>query len=380
MPSGEALNKLRVPLALAAIIGGSAVSGYFPSSSSSEAYFLQGAGATVGLTRNLQTAQAEMSSLDQLGANTVEIVIPLTQGGADIKNDAADICQDVNAALDSGKTIVLRDDDRYRNGRRGYVPTTAHQLNWLYTRDMNLIYTLKGEDGNNGCAPRLDHVYYSPFNELNNRKFNTNQADAPSQFVNGYRYLNQLLPKEALERNLALDIVIGELAQKNMISFIKRVDDEMSHEKITGDQLGSVVAIHYYYNGLDAIGTMPASQYLLKSSKALQDTFGNLDQWVTEVGEITTVPSSIRAHYSKLPANIKPVSPEQQGQDITQFMQLAAKNGFKVVLNTLLQDDGSILRTGLEYHASSTSTPVGGTPKISYSMVGSGIKRLVPQK
>jgi len=356
-----------------------ALSGIRPSSSTGDAFHLEGAGinSSAGLVADPTIAQAEMTKLNELGGDTVEISIPYTQGGVDVINDQLDICNVVNAAVSAGKDIVLRDQDHFRNGDLGYVPSSATQLFHLYTRDIALVETLVGP---NGCAKGLKNIYYSPGNELNNPspQFNPDQADAPEQFVNLYRYLNHLLPKEAAERGLKLQIVIGELAQRNAVTFLTDVKQIMISEGLTGSMLGSVNSIHYYFNGGDANSAQSADNYLKVVKTALNDTFGSMDSWVTEAGEISTVPTSMLGRYTPLPSSIKPVSPEQQGKDISSFMFDAAKRGFTMVLNEQMQDDGTNLRTGLIYNDSLSVTD--GTEKASFEIVQNAIKQLVSQK
>ena len=369
--------KRRIVKAAALACAALTFAGIKPSYSASDAFSLEGAGinSSAGLVADPAVAQAEMTELNDLGGHTAEISIPYTQGGVDVKNDRIAICNNVNAATAAGEDIVLRDQDHYRNGDLGYMPSTAHEFQKLYTRDIALIETLVGP---NGCAKNLKNIYYSPINEPDNPLFNKGQAEGPRHFVNLYLYLNHLLPKEAKERGLNLQIMIGELAQRNAISFLKDVKQVMIDENVTGSMLGSVNSVHYYFNGRDANYNNSANHYLMSVKQVLEDTFGHMDTWLTEVGEISTIPASMSAHYKPLPASIKPVSPEQQGQDISNLMFIAAKNGIKRVLNWGMQDDGTILRTGLIYNDASTATS--GTQKASFSLVQQAIQELVPQK
>lgn len=362
---------------LAPLVAAIALAGVEASHSASDSFTLEGAGinSSAGLVTDPTVAQAEVSKLDELGGNTIEITIPYTQGGVDIKHDQVAICNDVNAAVTASKDIVLRDADHFRNRSLGYVPATASELNRLYSRDVALIDTLVGP---NGCAKDLKHLYYSPLNEPNNDRFNHNQAEAAQHFVNLYSYINRLLPPVAEQNGLDLEIVVGELAQRTAIPFLKEVKKIMVAEHITGTMLGNLVAVHYYFNGQDADPSNSAEHYLQAITQASNQTFNKMSVWVTEVGEISKIPSSLSSHYAKLPSSIKPVSPEQQGQDIGQFMFDAAAVGVKRVLNFELQDDGTALRTGLIYN--STSTPVGGQTKASFAIVQGDIQQLVPQK
>lgn len=348
-----------------------------PNSSASDPFVLEGVGinSSAGLVDDPSVAQAEMAELDALGGRTIEISVPYTRGGADVKNDKIRICNDVNAALAAGDEIVIRDADHYQNGRLGFMPATAHDFQKLYTRDIALIETLVGP---NGCAKDLKELYYSPLNEPDNHLFNNDQTEGPLHFVNLYLYLNHLLPKEALERGLNLRIMIGELAQRNALPFLKDVKQVMAEQDVTGSDMGSVDAVHYYFNGRDANVSTSADAYLRSVKQALNDTFGKMDTWLTEDGAISTIPSSMAQHYAPLPHSIKPVSPEQQGEDISNLMYLAAKNGIKRVLNFELQDDGSKLRTGLIYNNASTAT--NATHKASFSIVQRTVQQLVSQK
>ena len=287
----------------------------------------------------------------EAGATTIEVAEPYTQGGAQVDNDTERLC---SAALLAGKyhfDLVIRREMRYRSDASlGYMPTTPNEYRQFFTNSYDMFANLYGE---NGCVKdKPPTVYYSLDNEPNNKLFQRNQYVngrwvAPENTLDFYAYEYPLLHKAANEFGIDLKIIIGELDQNLSLQFLKRA---AQHRKGSGNpKLGDVYAQHYYVQKVGPQNKAVAINNMRRLMDAAKDAFGEMPFWVTELGGISTVPSSKASLYMPLSKNISPMSPEQQADFYNYFLKQAACLGIARVLLWHMVDDGTPQRTGLLY-------------------------------
>lgn len=356
-------EKIAQPLAVLTALGAFALAA--PAKSSQEAATsLQGVGFSTNRVwvNNRAEAQVEAERITAVGSNTLRIANPYTRGGASVDNDAQRLCNTAQVAAENHLDLVISMEGRYKDGELGYIPTTAGEKQRYLTALVNMIHTLYGE---NGCADKPSSLSISLFNEPNNPLFLRNQYVngewvAPKQVVALYQYAYGRLHQEAETLGLNFRVVAGELRQRGARRFLQRMAEIIKEQKI--EKWTDALSIHYYANGADADTSQSADEYLKQMSSLLDDKFGLVEKWVTEVGGISEIPPRLKYRYTKKKApNIKPLSAKEQGKFYSDFIKNATCRKFARVLIFHYEDDGTILSTGLKYKK--------GKPKASLPVV-----------
>lgn len=347
-------ERIRIPSAVVLAVGYLAISS--SAGSSPRTARMEGFGFTTGMGQ-LEDAQ----DMKAAGANTVMFSFPYTAGGAEIKNDTADVCAAAQEAEEEGLDLVIRTESHQRIDRQlGYMATSASELRKYYTADYDLLSNLVGE---NGCAKGLDKIYLSPFNEANNQRFNRNQYVngqwvAPRNLVHLYSYLYPRLHAAADNLGVKLEIIGGELKQHGQVKFMNQMHEVMKAENIKGP-IFDIYAGHYYLNGTDAVPNISADQDIDKVMSAVKENFGNdTPVWFTEFGAISKTPLQMKTFYKgELPASLNPVSLIDQAKFDNDFIYSAACKGVDAVFAFQFKDDGTNMRTAPIFADGKTRKP-----------------------
>ena len=343
-------ERFKRPMACIAAIGSMAIAS--SAGSSGKVVSLEAAGFNSGRVwvTDRAEAEAEADRIVSLGGKIIRVASPYTQGGANIDNDAERLCVMAEVATEKKLDVMVSFEGRFRkDAKLGYIATIASEKQKFLTANIDMLNTLYGE---NGCAEKPGLFTISFVNEPNNPLFVRSQYvngewAVPEQVVSLYEYMYSRMHKEADKLSLNLQIIGGELRQRNAIAFIRKMGDVIHERKIISpimDEFGQ----HLYLNGPDAENYESVFDTALQIQKAVKDNVGDIDMSVTELGAISdTQPGKEQYYDDKLPPHIKPVSEIAQGHFYHKFMDFAACNGIKRVLFFHVVDDRSILRTGL---------------------------------
>lgn len=322
-------------------------------SSEQQTALLQGVGFSTNKVwvENSGEAHAEAQRVTDVGSNTIRIANPYTRGGISVHNDLKRLCNTANVAAQNDLDLIISWEGRYQNKELGYIPTTASEKRKYLTAIINMMDQLYGDQG---CAQSPPSLNISLFNEPNNPLFLRNQYIngewvAPKQVISLYEYSYGRLHQKAESLGLNFRIIAGELRQRDAGKFLRRMAEIVKEQKIK-NKIADVMSYHYYANGPDAQSSQAAVEYIQRLNLTIDEGFGYMEKWITEVGAITTVPASLKKHYTKKKASTrKPLTPREQGVFYRDFYRIAACNGIKRVINFHYSDDGGILTTGVAY-------------------------------
>lgn len=309
------------------------------------------------------------------GATQLRVILPYTQGGAEIKNDLERTCNAAKAAYENGLDLMITMEGHFRkDGSLGYIPTIASEKQKYVTAITHLMWSLYGNknpDGSGGCVPENKKLTLGFINEPNNKLFNVNQYIdgkwvAPENTVELMSYAYPRLKKEAAKEGLGVDLTLvgGEIAtskSSNAVGFIRQMGRYIKQKRINR-QIMDQFAAHYYLQGADADPDISASQSIERVSQAVKESFGaKMPLIYNEVGAWADTPKhKERLYQERLPDTISALSGIEQGEFYKKFVETAVCQGVKSVLIFHHNDDGGgKYRTGVAYP---DGTPKPGAP------------------
>lgn len=351
-------ERLRKPMALAAIIGALAVPPALASHESVPPLKNVGYNTNEVWNTDLEAAEDAAKRAKESGATEVRIFHPFTNGGKDIMHDVDRTCNAAKAAYDNGLELMITIEGHYRDGEVGFMPTRASEERQYVTTVSDLMGKLA--DDNAGCLPEQKNLTIGFFNEPNNKTFDRNQyigdrwaspGDTVSLMAYAYPKLHEIAARPNLNINLRL--VGGDLSSgisSRAIDFINEMGAYVKQKKIKGPIMDEF-AMHFYVNGSGSDADERASRNLAKTKAALKHNFGKTELIYDEVGAFSDTPSDKEGLYNiQVPPKIKPLPGDGQGEFYSWFVQQAACEGVKSVLIFHETDDpNDYLRTGDRY-------------------------------
>lgn len=312
-----------------------------------------------------EVAKAAAAKAARDGATQLRVMLPYTQGGAEIKNDLERTCNAAKAAHEQGLELMITMEGHYRSdGRLGYLPSIASEKQKYVTAITNMMWSLYGDrnpDGSGGCAPENKKLTLGFINEPNNKLFNANQYIdgkwvAPENTVELMSYAYPKLKKEAAREGLGVDLTLvgGEVSTSksaNAVGFIRQMGRYIKEKRIK-HRIMDQFAAHYYLQGADADPAVSASQNIERVSREVKESFGaDMPVIYNEVGAWAETPKNKEGLYRESPpGTIVPLSGPEQGLFYKKFLESALCQGVKSVLIFHHNDDGGgKYRTGVVY-------------------------------
>lgn len=379
-------EKIKRSLAVIGCLGSLALAS--PANSSKNAMRLDGAGFNTNAVwvTDEKEAYAAAERVSKSGATDIRIILPYSQGGADIKNDVARTCNAARAAYSQGLDLMITMQGYYRsreskkNNGLGYMPTMASEKQKYVTAVTNLMWSLAGDknpDGIGGCLPEQKELTIGFFNEPNNKDFNVNQYIggrwvAPENTVELMRYAYPRLKQQAAQKGLEVDLTLvgGDVStsrSSNAVGFTRQMGRYIQEQQIT-EPLMDVFAAHYYLQGTDADPDTSASESIRRIKASVSESFGQVPLIYDELGAYSETPEHKEKLYNEpLPNAVRPLSGIEQGLFYKQFVLSALCLGVKKVLIFHETDDkGDKLRTGVNY-PDKTSKP--GKPIVRQAFI-----------
>ncbi|MEX2014610.1 MAG: hypothetical protein WD885_01625 [Candidatus Saccharimonadales bacterium] len=362
-------EKITRSLAVIGCLGSLALAS--PANSSKNAIRLDGAGFNTNAVwvTDENEANEAAARVANSGATDIRIILPYSQGSAEVKNDVIRTCNAAKAAYshDLDLMITMQGYYRLREGKAkdglGYMPTRAHEKQKYVTAITNLMWSLAGDknpDGTGGCLPEQKELTIGFFNEPNNKRFNINQYIngrwvAPENTVELMRYAYPRLKQQAAQKGLEVDLTLvgGDIStsrSSNAVGFLRQMGRYMEEQQIT-EPLMDEFAAHYYLQGVDADPSTSASDSIRLISASVSENFGQVPLIYNELGAYSETPVAKEKLYKEpVPEAILPLKGVEQGLFYKQFILTAVCQGVKKVLIFHETDDkGDKLRTGVNY-------------------------------
>lgn len=362
-------EKITRSLAVLGCLGSLALAS--PANSSKNAMRLDGAGFNTNAiwVTDEKVAHEAAARVVKSGATDIRIIVPYSQGSAEINNDVTRTCSAAKAAHSHGLDLMItmqgyyRSQDGKKKGGLGYMPTMASEKQKYVTAVTNLMWSLAGDknpDGSGGCLPEQKELTIGFFNEPNNQRFNTNQYIngrwvAPENTVELMRYAYPRLKQQSAQKGLEVDLTLvgGDIStsrSSNAVGFIRQEGRYMQEQQIT-EPLMDEFAAHYYLQGVDAAPDTSASESIRRIKAAVSESFGPVPLIYDELGAYSETPAHKEGLYKEpVPETVRPLSGVEQGLFYKQFVLSAVCQGVKKVLIFHETDDeGDALRTGLNY-------------------------------